>query len=66
MDLRFHRVACRNIAAELPDLAVVGYSPEGPVFEDPIQGGGFSSCQAVVRVWNSLSRPARNRRWQVF
>src|SRR4051812_28712831 len=39
MDLHFHHVgmACRNIAAELPDLAVVGYRPEGPVFEDPIQ-----------------------------
>src|SRR3954447_26054850 len=39
MDLHFHHVgmACRDIAAELPDLAVVGYRPEGPVFEDPIQ-----------------------------
>ncbi|MDF0521234.1 VOC family protein [Bradyrhizobium yuanmingense] len=39
MDLHFHHVgmACRKIAAELPELAVVGYSPEGPMVEDPIQ-----------------------------
>ncbi|MGY3411001.1 methylmalonyl-CoA/ethylmalonyl-CoA epimerase [Bradyrhizobium sp. GM5.1] len=39
MDLHFHHVgmACRKIAAELPELAIVGYRPEGPIFEDPIQ-----------------------------
>lgn len=39
MDLHFHHVgmACRKIAAELPELAIAGYSPEGPLFEDPIQ-----------------------------
>ncbi len=39
MDLHFHHLgmACRNIAAELPELAIVGYRPEGPIFEDPIQ-----------------------------
>jgi methylmalonyl-CoA/ethylmalonyl-CoA epimerase len=39
MDLHFHHLgmACRNIEAELPELAIAGYSPEGPVFEDPIQ-----------------------------
>ncbi|MFB6416316.1 MULTISPECIES: VOC family protein [Bradyrhizobium] len=39
MELHFHHVgmACRNIAAELPELAVAGYSPEGPMFEDQIQ-----------------------------
>ncbi|MCS3759033.1 VOC family protein [Bradyrhizobium centrosematis] len=39
MDLQFHHLgmACRKIAAELPELAIAGYRPEGPVFEDPIQ-----------------------------
>ena len=39
MDLHFHHLgmACRKIATELPELAIVGYSPEGPIFEDPIQ-----------------------------
>ncbi|MET4479965.1 VOC family protein [Bradyrhizobium sp. F1.13.3] len=39
MDLHFHHLgmACRNIAAELPELAIVGYNPEGPIIEDPIQ-----------------------------
>lgn len=39
MDLHFHHLgmACREIAAELPALAIAGYIPEGPVFADPIQ-----------------------------
>ena len=30
-------MACRNIAAELPELAIIGYTLEGPLIEDPIQ-----------------------------
>jgi methylmalonyl-CoA/ethylmalonyl-CoA epimerase len=39
MDLHFHHLgmACRKIAAELTELAIAGYRPEGPIFEDPIQ-----------------------------
>lgn len=37
--MRFHHVgmACRNIAAELPELALIGYGLEGPQYQDPIQ-----------------------------
>lgn len=37
--MRFHHVgmACRNIAVELRELALLGYEPEGPQIEDPIQ-----------------------------
>src|SRR3954453_808034 len=39
MKMQFHHVgmACRRIAAELPELAVMGYVPEGPLITDPIQ-----------------------------
>jgi len=39
MKMEFHHVgmACRRIAAELPELAVIGYQPEGPLIEDQIQ-----------------------------
>ena len=39
MKMQFHHVgmACRRIAAELPELAVIGYVPEGPLITDPIQ-----------------------------
>jgi methylmalonyl-CoA/ethylmalonyl-CoA epimerase len=39
MKMHFHHVgmACRKIAAELSELALVGYSLEGPQIEDPIQ-----------------------------
>jgi len=35
----FHHVglACKSIDAEMAVLAAVGYAPEGPVYEDPIQ-----------------------------
>lgn len=37
--MQFHHVglACAKIAAELPDLAALGYVPEGEIVEDPIQ-----------------------------
>ena len=37
--MRFHHVgmACRNINAELPELALLGYHPEGSQVQDPIQ-----------------------------
>ena len=37
--LFFHHlgVACRNIESELTQFALLGYQPEGDVFEDPIQ-----------------------------
>lgn len=37
--MRFHHVgmACRDIAAELPELLLLGYTAEGPKVEDPIQ-----------------------------
>jgi len=37
--MQFHHVgmACRSIAAELPELALMGYKAEGPRFQDPIQ-----------------------------
>lgn len=37
--MQFHHIgmACRNIVAELPELALMGYQPEGPQFQDPIQ-----------------------------
>ena len=37
--MRFHHVgmACRNITAELRELTLLGYSPEGSQVEDPIQ-----------------------------
>jgi methylmalonyl-CoA/ethylmalonyl-CoA epimerase len=52
--MKFHHIgfACHNLDIETQNLALLGYSPEGEDFNDPLQGvrGRFLTAQGSPRL----------------